>query len=455
MKRPSGFDRGPEPRGRKRDRAEADAAGSDHEQDSARDAESVAPGTGEPGSNSGGSGAGSGGSGAGSLFGRRREALRERRGAEEPPAGSSADSAAGFPADSPADSPAAPADEQLTEEIAPTIDLDSVRSDRADEAGNRFARALASSPAPDADEAAGIGGSGIDDQVTTELAPLKRSGGGGVGGALARLQSGRSERAADPVRAAERRLREAGKARKARFKRERRRFSAEARRRRRSWLIAGGAVLALALFVLIGVFTPLTAVKEIRVEGVSAVPKAEVNTALKRFEGVPLALVNDSEVHDALEKFPRIQRYAVERIPPSTLVVRIEERTPVMAIKEGGSFAVLDAAGVVLSTSKEAPQGVPVGSGALTDRSSVAFRTSATSLRDIPDALRGQIATVQATSGQDVTFGLTSGVSVVWGDAAESRYKALVLETTLKSLAQQNRPVSQIDVSSPGAPVFR
>nr|WP_233613634.1 FtsQ-type POTRA domain-containing protein [Leucobacter edaphi] len=220
-------------------------------------------------------------------------------------------------------------------------------------------------------------------------------------------------------------------------------------------MIAGGAVLALALFVLIGVFTPLTAVKEIRIEGASAVPQAEVNDALKRFEGVPLALVNDAEVHGALEKFPRIQRYAVERIPPSTLVVRIEERTPVMGIKEGGSFAVVDAAGVVLSTSKEPPKGVPVGSGSLVDRNSVAFRTSATALRDIPAKLREQIATVHATSGQDVTFGLASGVSVVWGDASDSRYKALVLDTTMKSLAQQKRPVSKIDVSSPGAPVFR
>ncbi|WP_427869083.1 FtsQ-type POTRA domain-containing protein [Leucobacter luti] len=265
----------------------------------------------------------------------------------------------------------------------------------------------------------------------------------------------RGERDEDPVRAAEKRLKAAGRQRRARIRSERKRFSADSRRRRRVWLIAGGAVLGLALFVLAGVFTPLMAVRDIQVEGTQAMNPDDVTGALARFDGVPLALVDDAEVHQALEPFPLVQRYAVERVPPSTLIVRIEERVPVMSIKEGEIFSVYDAAGVLLSSADAPAEGVPVGTGALADRSGVPFRTAARALRDMPAELRAQVAAVSASSGQDVTFALTSGVEVIWGDAERSAYKALVLQRMLASLAAQERPVSQVDVSSPGAPVFQ
>ncbi|QIM16390.1 hypothetical protein G7067_08085 [Leucobacter insecticola] len=136
--------------------------------------------------------------------------------------------------------------------------------------------------------------------------------GGGVRGALARF---RSERDEDPVRQAEQRVREAKKERRQQEKRESRRFSADARRRRRHWLIALGTVCLLALFVAVGVFTPLMSVRQVQLVGANSVNAAEVEKALSRFDGVPLALVQESEIHDALQPFPFVQRYAFELIP--------------------------------------------------------------------------------------------------------------------------------------------
>ncbi|MFT4231785.1 MAG: FtsQ-type POTRA domain-containing protein, partial [Leucobacter sp.] len=253
--------------------------------------------------------------------------------------------------------------------------------------------------------------------------------------------------------AAERRLREAGKLRRARIRRERRRFAADARRRRRNWLIAAAAVGALALFVVAGAFTPIMAVREVQVVGADTVNRADVVHALARFDGQPLALVDDADVHAALEPFPLIQRYAVERVPPHTLVVRIEERVPVVVVERGGKFLSYDAAGVLLGSADAAPAGVPVGSGAATDLSSPAFRAAATVLRDMPAELRAQIAAVTATSAQDVTFTLASGIEVLWGDAERTQRKAVVLQRVLGALG--DRPVTLIDVSSADAPVFR
>jgi cell division septal protein FtsQ len=302
-------------------------------------------------------------------------------------------------------------------------------------------------PAPIPIEAAPtIDLSDVRESRSSEIAEAER---GAVRSPLARL---RASREADPVRAAERRLREAGKLRRARIRSERRRFAADARRRRRNALIAAGAVVALALFVVVGAFTPLMAVREVQVIGAGTVSQGDVERALARFDGRPLALVDDADVHRALEPFPLIQRYAVERVPPHTLVVRIEERVPVVSVQGDDGYAFYDAAGVLLGRGEAPPAGVPAASGSVVDLSSAAFQSAARTLRDMPSGLREQIVEVAASSAQDVTFTLANGVQVLWGDADRIQSKAAVLQTMISSLG--DRPVELIDVSSPDAPVF-
>ena len=322
-------------------------------------------------------------------------------------------------------------------DVAPTIDLGEVREARE------------SGPAGDGSALGGAPGRAHGEPGAAAPGAVARRG-SPPASALARL---RAAREADPVRAAERRVREAGRLRRARQRRERRRFSAHARRRRRNWLIAAGAVAALALFVVAGAFTPLMGVRDIRVVGAESVDAAAVERALSRFDGVPLALVADGDVHRALEPFPLIQRYAVERVPPHTLTVRIEERVPVISFERDGAFQLFDAAGVLLGAAEAPPAGVPVGGGALSDRSSDAFRAAARVLRDMPAELRAQVASVSASSPQDVTLVLGSGVEVLWGEAEDTRRKAVVLTAMLGSLG--DRPVEHIDVSSSEAPIFR
>lgn len=257
----------------------------------------------------------------------------------------------------------------------------------------------------------------------------------------------------DPVRAADRRVRAAARARKGRERRERRRFAGQLHKHRRGWLVAGGAVVVLALFVAVCAFTPLTAVREVKVVGAQAVPQQDLAQALSRFEGVPLALVDDTEVHRALEVFPLVQRYQVERIPPHTLIVEVTERVPVIVIENDGVFDQFDAAGVKVGSGDAAPAGVPVGTGAVTDLASPAFATAARVVRDMSKELRARVTAVSATSTQDVTLTLDGGPLVVWGDDSETGRKSVVLQSMIVALG--DRAIEQIDVSSPEVPVFR
>lgn len=261
----------------------------------------------------------------------------------------------------------------------------------------------------------------------------------------------RSEPEADPVREAEARLKQAGRERRSREQRERRRFTEHLRVRRRRALIAVGAVLALALFVIAGVFTPIMAVRDVQLRGAQAVNVDELQQSLARFQGVPLALVTDQDVHRAIEAFPLVQRYSIERIPPHTLIVTIEERMAAVALEREGGFDLLDPAGVLLGRVPERPAGVPLGSAELTDTSSPAFAAATGVVRDVPEDIRLQLNTVSASNAQNVTFTLTDGTEVLWGESKDTQRKAVVLRSLMASVG----PVSMIDVSAPDAPVFK
>ena len=256
--------------------------------------------------------------------------------------------------------------------------------------------------------------------------------------------------AASGVREAQRQLRQAGRSRRVRERNEQRRFTSHRRARRRRWLIGIGAVVGLALFVIAGVYTPLMAVQQVRVEGVQTLNAEDVQQALSRFEGVPLALVDEREVHRALEPFALIQRYAIERIPPHTLVVRVQERAPVIALEREDGLELLDPAGVLLAKVDERPTGVPVGSAELSDTSSPAFRAAAAIIRDLPADVRGMLTTVHASNAQNVSFTLDSGTELVWGDAKNTQRKAVVFRSLVAAIGTP----STIDVSAPEAPVF-
>lgn len=264
---------------------------------------------------------------------------------------------------------------------------------------------------------------------------------------LARFES----RAPDPIRAAKQHLRRAQRSVRSRERREQRRFTAHARRRRLNWLIAGGAVLVLGVFVAVGVLSPLTAVREVRIAGAEQVDVAAIEQAMQRFEGRPLALVQETEVHRALEPFPLIQRYSIERIPPHTLVIRLQERDGVIAVPRGKKFDVFDPAGVRVGTMDTARRGVPVASGRVKTTGSPAFTAAAHVVRDMPADIRKKLVGVTAKGDQDVAFELANGRQVVWGDVSETQRKAVVLRALMKAA----KSASVYDVSAPDAPVFR
>lgn len=229
-----------------------------------------------------------------------------------------------------------------------------------------------------------------------------------------------------------------------------RRFTRRSRNRRNGWLFAGGLVLFVALFVAGAVFSPLMAVRDIRISGIERLDATAVQEALADLDGRPIAQVGKADIAERLQPFVLIQSWSLQVIPPSTIHVEIVERVPIGVVPAGSAVTVVDAAGVELWQEPAAPADLPVlESGGI---SGAGFPAAAAVSLALTPEFRQQVATITAASMDDVKLALRDGTQVVWGSAEHSPHKAEVLAALV---AATGGAASHYDVSSPDNPITR
>ncbi|MGR0221656.1 FtsQ-type POTRA domain-containing protein [Agromyces sp. ZXT2-6] len=252
------------------------------------------------------------------------------------------------------------------------------------------------------------------------------------------------------VRAARRALAAAERRRRRYERQEVRRFTKRSRLRRMTWIVGLASVAALALLAVGVAYSPLMALREIRVEGASRVPAADIRAAFDDRLGTPLPLIATDEVRRTLSAFPLIETYSTQTVPPGTLVVRVVERTPVGVVQTSSGYVSADAAGVVIERHGAPPEGLPLVT-AVGGLDGDAYRAAGAVLRSLPAELRARVAQVTADTPDDVRLELAEGAVVAWGSADESPLKATVL-ARLMAAAPPDR-VDRYDVSAPLSPV--
>nr|WP_306453253.1 FtsQ-type POTRA domain-containing protein [Microbacterium sp. SZ1] len=271
--------------------------------------------------------------------------------------------------------------------------------------------------------------------------------GGAAPGAISELS--RTEVVDDDQEMSARDVWRAARARRKALRAEIRRFTQRSRRRRIVWLSAIGAAVLLVGGSVAAAYSPLFAVERITVVGATTLDPATLEAALADQLGTPLALVDSSEVKASLLAFPLIETYALEAKPPHDLTVRIVERTPVGVIRSDAGYTLVDAAGVALSTTSDQPAGQPI-LNITGGTDSAAFETAGLVVRSVPTDLRAALTNVTATTPDDVTLTLSTGLTVVWGNSEESPLKSEALAKALLAVPG----ASSIDVTSPHAVVI-
>jgi cell division protein FtsQ len=228
---------------------------------------------------------------------------------------------------------------------------------------------------------------------------------------------------------------------------EARRFTRSSRRRRLTWLSVGAIFVVLVAVLAVAIFSPILALRTIRVEGATSINVAAVQSALDDQLGTPLALLDTSQIDRDLSRFTLIRSYVTEIIPPNTLVVRIVERQAIGVVKEGNVYDQVDPAGVVLKKSTT-PGNLPVIEIGNAKVGGAAFEAAVKVLLAMPTSLSGQIDTISASTLDNVSLTFSgSKHTVIWGSSAQSNEKATVLAAMLKIKQCQSMPV--LNVTAP------
>lgn len=260
------------------------------------------------------------------------------------------------------------------------------------------------------------------------------------------------------VRAAEtaREARVAKRRRRLLERAEVRRFTRRSRHRRAAWITAAGIVLVLGVSILVAVFSPLMALQTIEVKGTNRVDETALRQALSDQVGTPLARLDFDAIKQDIAGFPLIESYVTEEAPPHTLVVTVTERTPVVAVKSGSSFDLVDPAGIVVQSSPKRPATMPLADIARARLGSSSFRTMTEVVLSLPSTVRSQVTRVAGSTADDVTLTLKDGSTVVWGSPDDSETKAALLAALVKDHAARNPGVVvEYDVSAPDNGVIR
>jgi cell division protein FtsQ len=230
-------------------------------------------------------------------------------------------------------------------------------------------------------------------------------------------------------------------------KAETRRFTRHSRRRRITWITIGAIAVVLVAVLAVAVFSPILALRTIRVEGATTVKASAVKSALDDQLGTPLALLDTTRIDHDLSQFTLIRSYVTEIVPPNTLVVRIVERQAIAAMPDGASFDLVDPAGVVLKTAATR-SGLPIIDIGTEKLGSAAFSAAVKVLLALPASVSGKVQSISATTLDNVSLTLTGDKhTVVWGSADNSDEKAQTLAALLR--ISKCRSLTVINVTAP------
>ncbi len=222
-------------------------------------------------------------------------------------------------------------------------------------------------------------------------------------------------------------------------------------------LLAGGAVYAVY-------FSSAFELRDVEVAGAQSISDDEVRCVADVPTGGSLATVDLGRIRSRVEAVASVADVEVSRQWPHTVVVDVEERTPVALIKRHvdgtdpadpacvrvpeGEFRGLDASGVAFGSYKRAPDGLPLiegeGGADVTDKDVLEEGVAVAAA--LPAEVADLVDHLEIETIDRISLRLEDGRLVRWGSSDASPEKAEVL----LALLQQDARV--YDVSVPGQP---
>lgn len=208
--------------------------------------------------------------------------------------------------------------------------------------------------------------------------------------------------------------------------------------------LAAAALVAGVAWALLG--SKLLVVRSVVVTGTHLVPVSQVRAVAAIGTGVPMIRVDTGAAARRVEAIAQVQSAQVSKSWPDRIVITVRERTPALAVTvpvtgsatgpAGDGFALIDSTGAVVRSVPVKPAGMPVFGTSIplsALRGSTSVAAAVTVLHEVPAWIARAAATVTASSPQNVTLGLSNGVTIVWGSTARAAAKTAELYALMRT----------------------
>jgi cell division protein FtsQ len=217
-------------------------------------------------------------------------------------------------------------------------------------------------------------------------------------------------------------------------------------------VIAFAPMLLVAAGTYVALNSSLLTVQAVRVEGTRNLDQASL-VEISGLKGRNMLTLSDEGARHRLMAIPAIRSVNVEREWPNTVVLTVEERTPVAFWNAAGHDFPVDQDGVVLSAGTPdglAPRIVEVTPGRVLapgDRvhpDAIAFAQRI--MAESPRFLDANVSELEYEAGIGVTVIFEGGLRVTFGDERSYEYKVAVLSELLLELENEGIQPHAVDL---------
>lgn len=216
--------------------------------------------------------------------------------------------------------------------------------------------------------------------------------------------------------------------------------------------IAAASLLILSVAAIGVVRSPYFAADHLTVEGADRLTPARVLRIGGLEPGQNVVTMDTEAAERRLEADPWIASASVTTELPDTVVVRIDERAPVAAVRTLEGWDVVAADGVVLDSASRQPR-LPTITSVVPGQDLTALGARALGAMD--RSLRATVTSLTVGADDVVRLVMDDGVTVSYGALDEPASKAQALAAVLAWADDAGARVEEIDVSVPGAPTAR
>ena len=208
--------------------------------------------------------------------------------------------------------------------------------------------------------------------------------------------------------------------------------------------------------------SPYFAIRDVQIRGPDS---TLAKLALARTEvpsGASTLLYPVQRIAEQLEDYPQIKQASVERSLPGRLVVRIERRHPVAAIKTDEQWALVDEEGLCVATTTTLPGSLIHFYGLANNLLEPGEQLNGGALKLLSETLEG-LANCSATEGLVMDFTdrhlvqlySPTGVLGKLGSPDNLKRKIMMFLAIMEQLEEKGRRAAYIDVRIMDQPVWK